>query len=928
MNPRVTSAGGLIIRSCVSGWETLLVGNSNPTVWRIPKGMANEGETLEQTAVREVLEETGVRGIILGFIGTAGWTYAYECRDWDETVFFFLMKFAEGNTENHDSEFEKAEWLKLEDAIKALYYKNEAEIAEKVVVLLQSLPSDYTESHDGDVTADLLIDKNTPEIINIGDLKLIGSGLSLGGNVATGRVATDAASLNEFIQQGEPVIFVSNELAPRDAALFTRSQGLLAAKGGITSHMAVVMRGLSKACISGIQEMSLISGSKGFKLRDQIINEGEWLTLDEKSGGIYLGEGEIKQKPISQQISEIIRWADDIRRVKVLVNADDINQVKLGLVEGADGVGLVRSEHQILTEEVLQAFRCVLLLPNGHQKSRYIETVAVALEEQLADMLRVLDGKPLHYRLLDAPINEFVPTEGETVASLAEALGITEGQVRNQISNLREANSLLGCRGSRWGIVHPEFYRRQIKLALNAGIQVASEGVPIALTVIVPMVSTEEELEYWSSIFQQQLAGYTFPTSYPLTVRFGAMVETPRAALCSAGLAKYVDILCIGTNDLTQAVWAMSRDDVSTFYSQLMTSGIADFDPFRTLDRTGVGSLIERAITEVRRVRPDTQFYACGEHASNMESVKYLIGLGVDGVSCTADRVAGIKVVAAHAELARVQDYSTVRHPPMESDAGQRSSDVLERIIAEVHQSRHAIAQRIALQWAHEIAQQLDLESPTVWKYFKRNLVENWFGAGERKRFGPRWDTEDTIAYAMSHPGRKVRYSLFPSDIACHAKSKALPENASAESWRVELEKLDHSIALEIFPQQPEDYLCFRAVFQGDEFRFEAGIGQAMYVFEQERGDHPFVQGFFDINLHAPKVTGRNKDHQQTKLIEDGLINLLNLHGSHLLFKCRDFCETLGVKWIAIEGYYDFHNQGAPFICDLDLPQDLAFHGS
>jgi phosphoenolpyruvate-protein kinase (PTS system EI component)/8-oxo-dGTP pyrophosphatase MutT (NUDIX family) len=924
MNPKVTSAGGLVVRPCISGWETILVGNSDPTMWRIPKGMANEGETLEETAIREVLEETGVRGGILGFIGIAGWTYAYEGKDWDETVYFFLMKFAEGNTESHDSEFEKVEWLKIEDASKALYYKNEAEIAEKAATLLQILPSDYAESRAGGETQEILI---VPEIINIEDLILLGSGLSLGEKVATGRAVTNASSLNEFVQKGDPVIFVSNEMVPRDASLFTRSQGLLAVKGGITSHMAVVMRGFGKACVSGIQEMSLIPGSKGFKLRDRIINEGEWLTIDERSGGIYFGKGQLRTRRISEEMMEIIRWADNTRSVRVLVNADDRDQVKTGLMEGADGVGLVRSEHQILAEEVLQAFLCVLLLQSGPEKSRCIETVAKALEEQLVDMLKVLQGKPLHYRLLDAPINEFIPSEGETLASLAELVGMDEDQVRTRLSSLRETNSLFGCRGSRWGILHKEFYKRQIDLALSAGMRVASDGITVALTIIVPMLSAEEELKYWSLIFQQKLADNAYPPSYPFTVRLGAMVETPRAALISAQLAKYVDMLCIGTNDLTQATWAMSRDDVSTFYSKLLDARIVDYDPFRTLDRIGVGRLIEKAITEARSVNPDTQFYICGEHASDPESVNYLIGLGVNGVSCMADRVSRIKVAAARAELAQVPDTSALRHLPTESNVGKRSPDVFERIVAEVHDSNHEAAQRIALSWAHEITQQLGLEPPTVWKYFKRNLVEKWFGAGEHKRFEPGWDTEEAIAYATSHPGRKVRYSLFPSDIACHAISKPMPENANEKEWRAELEALDHSIAMEIFPQQPEDNLCFRVVFQGDEFRFEAGIGQAMYVFEQERGDHPFVQGFWDISSKIPKVTGRHKDPQQTTQIEDGLLRLLSLYGETLLLKCRDICHRLGVRWIAIEGYYNLHNQGAPFICDMDLPQDIAFHG-
>jgi phosphoenolpyruvate-protein kinase (PTS system EI component)/8-oxo-dGTP pyrophosphatase MutT (NUDIX family) len=925
MNRQVTSAGGVVVRPSASGWETLLVGNSNPTIWRIPKGMRNGNETLEQTALREVREESGVTGIILTFVGAIGWTYAYGGQDWDETVFFFLMKCAEEDIASHDEEFDKVEWVKLEDAIRVLHYRNEAEIVEKAAALLEDFGSQFLGPENHVRKKSGPIERNRSDILNFEELRLLGSGLSLGIKTATGRVVTDATSLHRFLELGDPVIFITDELAPRNAPLFMRSQGLVAAKGGITSHMAVVMRGLRKACICGIQDLFVMPESSGFQLRDQIIGDGEWLTIDERSGGIYLGRGQLRSRPVSEEADEIVSWAHTAQRVKVLVNADDDEQVKYGLLEGADGVGLVRSEHQILSEELLEAFRCLLLVRDTQKKSVYNDKITATLERRLVEMLKVLDGKPIHYRLLDAPINEFLPFENEPLASLAESTGVTEGVLQNQISRLRETNSLFGCRGSRWGLVHQEFYKRQIELALRAARNVAAEDVAVALTIVVPMISAEEELKYWYSVFQQELARNS-ALSCNLTIRFGAMIETPRAALSCAGLAKYADTFCIGTNDLTQAVWAMSRDDVSAFYSQLLTTAGISFDPFRILDRVGVGVLLEQSIADARRVRPDAQFYVCGEHASDPDSVRYLIGLGVDGLSCAPEHVSNIKVVAALAGLVRFENSSTQWNILPRRRELENSSDILERIIAEVNRSNYPAAQKAAMDWAGSIAEDLGLKSPTVWKYFKRDLVEKWFGAGERKRFEPGWDTGEAVAYATSHSMRKVRYSVFPADIACHARSKALPEDTTMAEWRAELDALDHSIAVEIFPQQPEDNLCFRARFEGDDLQLEAGLGQAMYVFEEERGRHPFVQGFFDVASCKAKVTGRNENEQATASIEKSLTDLLSLYGSDLLRNCREICDTLQITWIAIEGYYDFKTQAYPFVCDLDLPQDLAFH--
>jgi pyruvate, orthophosphate dikinase len=779
------------------------------------------------------------------------------------------------------------------------------------------------------ISSEALILNQTSQLLNLKDLKLLGTGNSLGNKVSTGRVATNSSTFLELIKRNEPVIFVSQEMLPSDVPLLMQSQGLLTVRGGITSHVAVVMRGLNKACISGVPSMAIMSDKKGIQIANQIIDEGEWTTLDESTKTIYLGKGEINLLRESRLLEDIAYSTDDFRNAKVLVNADTVEQVERSVSAGAEGVGLVRSEHQMLTEEMLLAFRCLLVSESESQRKKFIEIITTSFKTQLARMLEVLEGRPLHYRLLDAPINEFIPdsSDEEAFQELEKVLNLSAAQTREKFASLRETNNLLGCRGSRWGIANTDFYKFQIETAIQAATKVAasSNGKPVAITLIVPMINTANELKFWSNIFRQILGRSPSPAN--LDVNLGAMVETPKAALNTANLAKYVDTICLGTNDMTQCIWGLSRDDASNFFPQFLNMGLTKFDPFQTLDKTGVGELLKLAIRNARKANPKMQIYVCGEHASDPKSVEHFIKLGVNGISCNLNLITGLKVVVAQAEL-KHQNTNYEKRLPIRSNANRQASRALKKIINEVNLSNYSSAQQIALDWANEISAYIGIPRSLVWKYFKRNIVEKWFGSWEYKRFYSGWLTQDAVDYVLSHEDRIIRYSVFPTDIACHAVSKALPKNASAEKLTEEFEALDHSVPVEVFPQQPADHLCFRGFLHNNEFRFEAGIGQAMYTFEQERGLHPIVTGCLELSTRQPKVIKQQTGEPRIKIIEDNLYFLLSLYGESLLMKCLDLSNSLGVDWLAIEGYYNYFNQSPPFVCDIDLPQDIAFHCS
>lgn len=768
-----------------------------------------------------------------------------------------------------------------------------------------------------------------PQLMNEASLVLLGHGVSLGSELISGRIVVDSSTADVFTKRNEPTILVRENLVPEDVVTLAYAEGIIATKGGVASHMSVAAHGMGKACVAGIEGMSLLADKPGFSIGEKVIRQGEWITVDESKGAIFLGKGSFRYPVQIPEIEEILSWANDIRQIRVLVNAEDVREVQTSLQAGADGIGLCRSEHYILEPSVLKAFRCMMLSDDNDQRAEFLDAIETALENRLTELLRVLGGKPIHYRLLDTPINDLLPVDPESLVQIARSLKMEKLEIQKKISRLRETNSVLGCRGCRLGIVYPEIYRRQIKMALKSARKVASEGIPVNLTLVVPMVTMVSELEQCLSILRDEEIRADLVDRHQVKIRLGAMVETPRSALLSAELATLVDVLCFGTNDLTQATWAMSRDDTPAFLPFYREHGLIDTDPFYFFDEHGVGKLVQIAITDAYKANPDIQLYVCGEHAADPKNIKWFIAHGVNGVSCSAHHVTTVIVAAAQSVSSIPRKALFVTYKPRRQEYAAR---IMERIVAEVQRSNQTKAQILAMDWANEVSSYIGLDQTDVWKYFKRNLVERWFNRREYRRFEPGWSTEQVLEYARTLRGKKVRYSLFPRTIACHAVSEVLPEAESEREWHTRLEALDHSISMEVFPQQPESNLCFRAVLQDFVLQVEAGIGQAMYVFEKERGHHLVVGGTLDsqtllVEIYEPKEKEKENLCAYEK-VRTALNSLLNLFGIKLLVRCQDMCWVLGINWIAIEGYYDTDRCDPPFICDMDLPQDLAFHGS
>lgn len=769
----------------------------------------------------------------------------------------------------------------------------------------------------------------TRQIRNQSALSPLARGSSLGEWRVSGRLALDARAVDAMLTDEQAVIYVSEELKLEDTATVSKAAGVVSARGGITSHMSVVARGMGKACIAGVERLSRLGERRAIVFGGRVVEEGSWITLDEREGIIYLGRADFAAESRPEAVERVLAWANEERRVQVLVNADSPSELRQGLLSGADGVGLCRSEHQLLEGPVLDAYREVLLARRSSVQLAAVATVMTALADRLRAMLHLLGGRPIHYRLLDAPANEFLPGEATEWAPLAERLGEDEAEIRSRASQLREQNALLGCRGCRWGTVFEDFYRAQIRMVVRTADEVAASGTPVALTLVIPMVVSPGELSYWADICRQEQGALEGERSAPLDVTVGVMVETPRAALLGPDLAADVSTFCVGTNDLTQAVWAMSRDDAGQYLPRYRQLGLVDIDPFRGLDVRGVGHMIRNLVDDVHKTRPEARFYVCGEHGGQPDAVKWFATNGIDGVSCTPERVGGAIVAAAQAAI--TASGSNGPRVPLASfnHCQERAHELMDRIVSEMGKGDRQSAQRAAYEWAASTSARLGLDETDVWKFFKRNLAIQWFGPREYRRFAPGWDTEDALAYAWSLRQHRVRYSLFPYDIACHAVSRALPAGGPQLAWRDHIDGLDHGVPMEIFPQQPESKLAFRGMVDGFAIRIEAGFGQAMYVFEVERGSHQVIAGSMDSRDGAIRFVPMERTAPSIATagpLADVVGALLQRHGRDTWARCRDLCETLGLDWVAIEGYYDAATGDAPFVCDVDIPPDVAFY--
>lgn len=755
-----------------------------------------------------------------------------------------------------------------------------------------------------------------PEITNRDRLTPHSRGFADGREVATGRVAFGPAGFVDVHAAGDPVVFACGRLVPEVTPFLSRIAGLIAEQGGVASHVAVIAHGMGIPMLLGIDVSG--SGTQGSGDGNGPLVQGEWVTIDEPSGTLFRGRAQVRRAATGTSLTGIEHLARGSRRMRVFANASRSEEVRLALERGADGIGLYRSENLLADDGPGLLFRAMVL---ARDPLPFAESLAAEMSTSLASTLRLASPRPVYYRLLDAPLDEYLPPPPAQRERLAALLEIDPEDLDLLVRARAALGGPFGVRGLRWSIPNG-FCTTQVSAALRAVEEVLAEGREVSLVIVAPMVALRSELEFLRAVVLREIAA---ATALGPIVSLASMVETPRAALISAELAPMVHSLCFGTNDLTQAIWAMSRDQIPpSGYASCLGAG-----PFETLDVAGVGRMLELAFAQARVANREVRLCVCGEQAGDPESIEYLVGIGADAISVSPRRLRTASVAAARAELAPIASAPSL---PLGDSAGGLAAageDAFRTVESAVRLGDWDGAQSVTRAWMEGVSLVLGLRHTAVWKYFKRDLAALWFGAPEFRRFSPNWTANEVQEYAslLRNAGRVVRYSLFPVDIACYSATGVLDPSAPLDAWLVTLGALDNRQPMEVFPQQDTSNLCFRAVLRGRSGQIEAGIGQAVNVFELERGTHSIVSARCDISgqllAEETAVRGTNDTSAEVRI---GLQRLLQLHGEWIFLGLRDCSDRLGLRWLAAEGYFNRQTLQFPCVVDLDLPHDLAFH--
>jgi len=494
----------------------------------------------------------------------------------------------------------------------------------------------------------------------------LATGLPASPGAASGRAVFDPDEAERRAASGDAVILVREETTPEDFHGIVAARAVLTARGGMTSHAAVVARGMGKCAVVGCHEMRVDVERRSCTMKEHRIAEGDWLTLDGATGKIYAGDlpttpSEVVQvvrgtlaasaAPAYQSYAQLMAWADDARRLRVRANADTPRDARLARAFGAEGIGLCRTEHMFFEGDRITAMREMIVARDESGRRR---ALAKLLPMQRADFEAIfteMAGYPVTVRLLDPPLHEFLPHGGEESKLLARTLGIGRAELAHVVESLRETNPMLGHRGCRLGITYPEITEMQGRAIFEAAVRVKRRGLRIQPEIMIPLVSTLSEFDHQRAILESVAAEVLGGMGEEVEYSIGTMIELPRAALTADEIASHAEFFSFGTNDLTQTTFGLSRDDAGRFLPAYIAQGILADDPFQVLDQGGVGKLVRLAVNEGRRVRPELKVGICGEHGGEPRSVKFCHAIGLDYVSCSPYRVPIARLAAAHAAL-------------------------------------------------------------------------------------------------------------------------------------------------------------------------------------------------------------------------------------------------------------------------------------
>jgi len=479
----------------------------------------------------------------------------------------------------------------------------------------------------------------------------IARGLPASPGAAVGVIALSADVAEARARAGDKVILVRMETSPDDIHGMHASEGILTARGGMTSHAAVVARGMGKSCVVGCGMLRVDEAGRRIRLGDVTLSEGDAITLDGGSGEVMRGRLPTVTPELGGAFAELMGWADRVRRLSVRTNADTPEDAAIAREFGAEGIGLCRTEHMFFEPDRILAVRELILAGDADDRARALEKLRPVQRADFVGIFRAMDGLPVTIRLLDPPLHEFLPHQDDEIRQLAAQLGVDVAAVRAKIDELREFNPMLGHRGCRLGITFPEIYAMQVQAIAGAAREVAEAGGALHPEIMIPLVSHEEELARLRALVEREVAACFEDAAMRVPFRIGTMIEVPRAALTAGRIARSADFFSFGTNDLTQMTYALSRDDATRFLPAYLDSGLIEDDPFTSIDEQGIGVLMEMAAREGRRARPKLKLGICGEHGGDPKSVGFCARIGLDYVSCSPFRVPIARLAAARAAL-------------------------------------------------------------------------------------------------------------------------------------------------------------------------------------------------------------------------------------------------------------------------------------
>jgi len=481
----------------------------------------------------------------------------------------------------------------------------------------------------------------------------IGRALGASPGAACGKVVFTANDAKEWAERGEKVILVRLETSPEDIEGMKAAQGILTARGGMTSHAAVVARGMGTCCVSGCGDIKMDEANKKFTLGGKVYNEGDCISLDGSTGNIYDGIVPTVDATIAGEFGRIMEWADKYRTMKVRTNADTPADAKKARELGAEGIGLCRTEHMFFESDRIAAFREMICSDTVEERETALEKILPMQQSDFEALYEALEGNPVTVRFLDPPLHEFVPTEEEDIKKLADAQGKTVQEIKNIIDSLHEFNPMMGHRGCRLAVTYPEIAKMQTKAVIRAAINVqkAHPDWNVKPEIMIPLVGDIKEFKFVKKLVVETADAEISAAKSDLKYEVGTMIEIPRAALTADEIAADADFFCFGTNDLTQMTYGFSRDDAGKFLDCYYDTKIFENDPFAKLDKVGVGKLMETTIKLGRPVNPNLHIGICGEHGGDPTSVEYCNEIGLDYVSCSPFRVPIARLAAAQAAI-------------------------------------------------------------------------------------------------------------------------------------------------------------------------------------------------------------------------------------------------------------------------------------